>query len=76
MSVTPIYSTRADLARAFGVDPRNKALDTIEPVARVKLSGEKLVNLYDREAIIAGMVETMKAAVKRFAREDAAAAKK
>jgi hypothetical protein len=76
MSVTPIYSTRADLARTLGVDPRNKALDYIDPVTRVKLSGEKLVNLYDREAIIAGMVETMKAAVKRFAAEDAAAAKK
>jgi hypothetical protein len=49
----PTLSTRADLARTAGLDPRNKALEDLEPVAQVQLSGKKMLPLYDRQKAVA-----------------------
>jgi hypothetical protein len=58
----PTLLTKAALARESGVDPRNKALSDLEPVAQVKLSGNKLVPLYDRNKAIADLAARLMAA--------------
>lgn len=52
MDNKPILTTKTDLARELDIDPRRKVLDKLEPVAQVKLTGNRLVPVYDRAKAI------------------------
>ena len=51
-----LYLTKAALARAAGLDPRSKKLDTLEPDAYLTTTQNKRVALF-----VAGLVESLKA---------------
>jgi uncharacterized coiled-coil DUF342 family protein len=66
----PILVTKADLSRELDVDPRRKALDSLEPVAQAKLADGKLVKLYSREEGIRVLSTALKEAAERYANEE------
>jgi hypothetical protein len=42
----PRFVTRADLARSFGVDPRQKLLKSLRPVA-ILIAGQREIDLFE-----------------------------
>jgi len=50
-----LYLTKAALARAAGLDPRSKKLDTLEPAAHLVTTQNKRVSLY-----VAAFIEVLK----------------
>jgi len=44
--IAKLYLTKAALARAAGLDPRSKKLDTLEPDAQLISTGNKHLDLF------------------------------
>jgi hypothetical protein len=44
--IEKLYLTKAALARAAGLDPRSKKLDTLEPDAQLISTGNKRLDLF------------------------------
>jgi hypothetical protein len=63
-------TTKAGLAREADIDPRNPALNDLQPVGELKLRGNNAVKVYDRKEAVETLAKLLADAQKKFENEE------